>query len=675
MSLSLPGPLAGARMKLMTPRLLYPALLTAALLACGDTNEPTPDPGSLPQQLPELDGPRTVVLISLDTLRPERLGLYGNTGGELEVSPRLDALAHEAVVFDQCLAASPWTLPSHMTMLTGLDPIAHGVKNAEHKLSDAAPTLAASLKADGFVTGGFTDGGYVIAQYGFDKGFDVFDDQRSADGVNGFARLLPPALKWLKARQAEEDVFLFLHTFDVHAPFQNGDQEVIERFRTRPTPDHPDDWGLNIVSHMFQQTKMGLGGYARLSELLNDYDAGVFEADRGVGEVLDTLDEMGRLEDALVIVTSDHGESFFDQKLHIGHGIGLTDDELRVPLIVRYPQRTAGGTRRDELVGLVDIPRTVHEVMGVKAPEELQGESLAGLIQGKKRKVDYVLGASQNTRSWFLVQNGYKYITPVGMEPLHIAERHLGIQSPPNHRNPAGDSTYWLGGKEGDPGAVELTYDKLGDPLGLNDVLPSAEQLYDRRADPAEQNDLARVDQQGTILGKMRGLFESHHAASEELNAEFFPTEDVPERDAADTRVLAALGYLDAPSKDKLRTISRHMRSWVLDPWVAPDTAQLVEADRLVQQVRAHMRDGEKPKLSDKEALEKAGALYVEWFKDHPHFQRRVVWRVLDVLELAAEDGFTLDTRKWADDIPPKMFGQLTGSPAGGEADGGDDPR
>src|SRR5690606_35948295 len=102
-------------------------------------------------------GARTVVLISLDTLRPERLGVYGGAPG---VSPVIDALAAEAAVFDQALAPAPWTLPSHLTMLTGLDTSAHGVLNAGRNLSAKAVTLAESLAGAGYRTAAFTDGGF-----------------------------------------------------------------------------------------------------------------------------------------------------------------------------------------------------------------------------------------------------------------------------------------------------------------------------------------------------------------------------------------------------------------------------------------------------------------------------------------------------------------------------------
>ncbi len=662
--------------------------LTTALLgsACSDSSEPassgerasgsaagaggseTPLPTPENTPVPQAKGPQTVVLISLDTLRPDRLGIYGNTAGSLEVSPRIDAFSREAVVFDQALAASPWTLPSHMTMLTGLDPIAHGVKNGAYKLSSGVPTLAEGLKEAGFSTGAFTDGGFVIRRYGFDAGFDLFDDVRNAkgEGPNGFERLLPKALDWLEDRKANEDAFLFLHTFDVHAPFDEGDEDVIERFRKRPTPDGPDDWGLSIVSHMHQQTRMGLDEYTRLSQLANDYDAGVYEVDRGVGKVIDTLKDMGRYDDALIIITSDHGESFFEHGLHVGHGIGLKDDELRVPLIVKYPGAVGGGSRHDELVGLVDIPRTVLEVARLDIPETTQGESLVGLSRGMRRKVDFIVGASQNIRAFFLVQNGFKYITPVGVEPMLMAQRHLGPQSPSCIKPNPDSLTYTIGAE---PETTTLVYDLEGDPLGLRDVLPSAEELYDRGTDPGEMENLATNSP--PQLEKMRQIFENHYAASDAIGLEFFDPDDpdANESDPTDLRVLQALGYLDNPTKQSARSIPRHMREWVTNPWVAPDTELLQQADRRVQRVRARAREGNLTQ-ADRDALQKAGSEYLKWYEQHQHFRTRIEWRVLVVLGLAEDAGFSLNIAAWSKSIPPGTWTIETLVPSTGTEQG-----
>ncbi|HTE05443.1 MAG TPA: sulfatase, partial [Planctomycetota bacterium] len=313
-----------------------------------------------------------VVLISIDTTRPDRLGPYGGLPG---TSPNIDALAKDSVVFDQVLATSPWTLPSHMTMLTGLDPVAHGVRRNGDVLSGRVTTLPEALKKAGYRTGAFTGGGFVGAQFGFGAGFEVYRETNEPDGgPSGFARILPEALEWVN-RARHEKSFVFLHTFDVHAPYDSCDPDTLQEFRTRPVTDGPNDYLLYKLSFLYQLNRMKVTNYTRFGELFNDYDAGVHMADDGVGRLIADLKESGRYDDALIIVTSDHGESFADHGLHIGHGIGLTDDELHVPLIIHFPKHEFAGRRIGTLVDLTDLAPTVLDVLHLPAPPEMKGES------------------------------------------------------------------------------------------------------------------------------------------------------------------------------------------------------------------------------------------------------------------------------------------------------------
>jgi len=348
-----------------------------------------------------------------------------------------------------------------------------------------------------------------------------------------------------------------------------------------------------------------------------------------------------------------------------------------VPFIVRYPRGHSGGTRRDELVGLIDIPRTVYDVNRIEAPETTQGESLARLARGQKRKVDYLLGASQNMRSWYLIQNGYKYITPVAVRPIDIAIRHLGPWTPRAVKPNPDEHTYTIGPPG--PDQVTLSYDVKGDPLGLLDVLPPAEQLYHRKNDPDEKTDL--VETRADILDKMRKLFDDHHGRSDQLSLEFFDPNATADRDNAEMRALAMLGYLSTGSSEDLRDTPRQMREWVLKPWKAPGKDLLIQADRRVQKVRGHMADGRPPTVEDKRTLEIAGAEYLQWWDHHPHFRTRVEWRMVALMELANLEGFTLDTSTWSDKIPANVWSSAavqdamapddTEEPAGAPVDAG----
>lgn len=589
---------------------------------------------------PWMSPPRTVILISVDTLRPDRLGVYDGDPG---TSPHIDALAREAVVFEQALAPSPWTLPSHMSMLTGLDPVAHGVKHEGMRLSKRVVTLAESLRKAGFRTAAFTDGGFVDHQFGFGQGFEIYRDRRHEDGPNGFARLLPEALDWLLASR-HEDAFLFLHTFDAHSPYQEGDAEVQARFRARAAADAPDDHLLHRFQYLAQQQGQRVHEYGRLSELLADYDAGVFEADRGVGEVQDQLERTGRLDNALIIVTSDHGESFADHGLHVGHGLGLMDDELHIPLIVRFPGGRGAGTRLPDLVDLTGIMPTVLDVLGLPAPDEMQGESLAAVLDGRPRARDYVFGLSQNMNSVFLVRDGYKFISAPALDPIEIALRHLAPVSPPAPDMDPGEEYVRGQGQES-----RGPYDIGGDPLGLRDVIADSPRLFRRADDPGERRDLFAVERQRADA--MAGQILRYYTASLALAESLDDGQTEGSVDPHQSQTLAQLGYLSAgdpiDQRELLNSLPHSLREPMQHPYVAPDTTLLTEADRDAHRVRLALAAGTAGSLPVTTLLGDCAARYAQWLGEHSDQLPRVAWRIEALAVLAADAGMSVNVEQW----------------------------
>ncbi|MHC5210300.1 MAG: sulfatase [Planctomycetota bacterium] len=587
---------------------------------------------------PWITPPRTVILISLDTLRPERLGIYG---GMTDTSPRIDALAANSVVFDQALAPSPWTLPSHMSMLTGLDPVAHAVKHEGTRLSKHVVTLAESLRKAGFRTAAFTDGGFLDHTFGFGAGFEIYRDRRTPDGPNGFARLLPEALDWLLASR-HEDAFLFLHTFDAHSPYQEGDAEVQSRFRARQVEDGPDDHLLYRLRYLEQQNGQRIQEYGRMQALLADYDAGVFEADRGVGRVLDQLAETGRLDDALVIVTSDHGESFGENGIHVGHGLTLTEEELRIPLVVHFPGGRAAGTRRPDLVDLTSIMPTVLDVMDVPAPAEMQGESLVALLDGEPRRRDFVFGLSQNMNSTFLVQDGYKFISAPALDPIEIALRHLAPVSPPAPDTDPGEE-YHRGGTTRGP------YDMDGDPLGLRDVIADSPQLFRRADDPDEMNNLFTVEHERAEA--MAGEILKHYERSLELAESLDDGETVGTVDVHQDQTLKQLGYLSAhdpmDQRQLLSELPLSLRGPLQNPYLAPDATLLTEADRDAHSIRLALAEGRVQDLPVRKLLGQCAERYAQWLSEHPDRLPRVAWRIEALAMLATDAGLDVDVEHW----------------------------
>jgi hypothetical protein len=589
---------------------------------------------------------RAVLLISIDTCRPQRLGVYGNTP---DVSPRIDGLARQAVVFDRALANSPYTLPSHMSMLTGLDPAAHGIKRDGSVLSTRVTTLAEALRQAGFQCGAFTDGGFVSASFGFSQGFHVYDDKRrSGEGaVNGFARSLPHALGWLDAH-ATEDVFLFVHTFDVHAPYQEGDPQVHETFRQRPVPDGPRDSELYRMSFLYQQVQQRIPEYGRMSELLNDYDAGVNEADRGVGVLLDKLAEQGRLDDAIIILTSDHGESFADHGIHVGHGIGLTDDEIHIPLVLRLPGGEGAGRRLDATVDLTDVAPTVLDVLGLPKVPEMQGESLLGLVRGLPRRRDHVFGLSPNTESCFLVRDGWKFISHPSIPPIEVAQRHLAPMTPPNGGLGEDEGKAY---EAGPPDArITLHYDNLGDPLGLRDAIVTGPRLFDLGADPGERQNLARSDPER--LAQMATWAQEAYTASLALNDELADGKQSTQGQSHVDTSLAQLGYIGAQNEAQVQAFLSQLpasdRQALKTFHEPPDTRALAEADKVLQFVRVALRDGRPPGAGASQMLQGVGESLVAFAIENPSLSPRVGWRLHEVVQLAGKAGVTVDAERWA---------------------------
>ncbi len=630
-------------------RLIAATLAVSLLAACTDSDKApfVPAPGALP---------RTVVLISLDTLRADRLGIHGNTP---DVSPRIDALANDAIVYDRAFAPAPWTLPSHMSMLTGLDPVAHGMRNDDHRLAPGIVTLAEALQEEGFLTAAFTDGGFVDSAYGFADGFTDYEDDRDGDQEdNGWKRILPDAIDWLEDLDDTERAFVFLHTFDAHAPFRNESPypDVVEEFRKRPVGNNPRDHLLPRLEYFGQQAKFELHEYGRLEELLNDYDAGVHIADRGTGAIVDTLRELGRYDDALIIVTSDHGESMLEQGLHVGHGMFLSSNETHIPLVMKLPGGRHAGTRSHAIVDLVDIAPTVLDVVEAPAVADMQGQSLAAVADGAKRTRSALLQLSGNINTFALITPEYRYHTPIFGNTMAIANRHLAAVTPP-----MGNWSKPVQGKNGE----EMKYDKRTDPLGLKDHFERTEELYELDTPTEAMKDLAGL--RPDVTSALRETFLDMLDESVALGDALIAREGAGVKGATSSsskEQLEKLGYVDvgkpsnaegAETPDPRRT-DRIMREALpklvsklsRKGHVPPDTKALASVDRQVHQLRLLLAGGaDLPKHEVVTRCRDAGSLYIDWAEANPAFASRAIWRMFELNELAKSDGVALDIEPW----------------------------
>ena len=330
---------------------------------------------------------RNLLFISIDTLRADALGSYGNERG---ASPELDAFARRSVLFERAWSHSPKTAPSHMTMLTGLPPRAHGVGNLNTSgastLGEEAHTLAEILRGRGFRTGAVTSGGNVKAALGFDRGFELYVDRGRPLDKN-----LPLAERWLGEVGEDERWFLFFHTYEVHDPYfpKAADLEQFadpnyagrilgDRVRLTQRIAAGDDLAPNASGHDHLVKnfwrRADLEDPADLQHLHDLYLAGLLGADRQLGAFLRRLEQRGQLENTLVVITSDHGEEFGE------HGRPLHDqlwrEVLHVPLLVRLPDERAAGTRIEADVRHMDLLPSLLELLDVPHPSgDLPGAS------------------------------------------------------------------------------------------------------------------------------------------------------------------------------------------------------------------------------------------------------------------------------------------------------------
>jgi arylsulfatase A-like enzyme/Tfp pilus assembly protein PilF len=281
-----------------------------------------------------------VVLISIDTLRSDRLPLYGYRAGS---TPALDALGREGIVFEDVFSHCPLTLPAHASLFTGLLPPRHGVRdNIGFTLKDAHPTLATRFKRAGWPTGGAVSAYVLRTQTGISRGFDFDDDaleiEGAGDSLGSVQRdggvAVESLARWIEG-QGGRRFFAFLHLYEPHSPY-------------RPPEAH-----------------RGHG---------QPYDGEVSYADELVGRFLERLKARGVYDGAVIAVTSDHGEGLKDHREE-EHGIFLYREAVQVPLIMRLPGGARAGTRIGGTVGQVDIPATLVDLAGLP-PQGMDGASL-----------------------------------------------------------------------------------------------------------------------------------------------------------------------------------------------------------------------------------------------------------------------------------------------------------
>ena len=342
--------------------------------------------------------PRDIVVISIDTLRADHLPTYGYAR---PTAPRIDELAQHSMVFDRAYSEAPHTLPAHTSLFTGLYPGRHGVLDRGDTLAPGVVTLAELLAAQGYHTGAFTNCYFLMPEFRIDRGFAHHDFTHDIENPRDAQATNTAIFQWLDSL-SPGPLFLFAHYFDVHSDWDRLAYDAPEEFRRRFAGDPPagfrtGDGQVSATRFLARQNRDGPDlRPEELAYLRGLYDAGIAWTDSQVGALLDGLAARGRLQDAIVILTADHGEAFLEhgKLLHSQ----VYDEELRIPLLVSLPEmrggsgpacRTRGGAalapragRSDALVQHVDVLPTIAECLGVAAPADVQGQSFLSVLGG-----------------------------------------------------------------------------------------------------------------------------------------------------------------------------------------------------------------------------------------------------------------------------------------------------
>jgi arylsulfatase A-like enzyme len=352
-------------------------------------------------------GRPSIILVSLDTLRADRVGVYGYAR---PTTPVLDAFAGDAVVFEHAIASSPWTLPSHSSMLSSLHPHNHGALSPANRLGEEVTTLAEALFERGYATAAFTGGGYVSVKFGLSQGFETFRELRHEPTT----AIVDAALRWLEEAEGRP-VFLFVHTYEPHTPYLDaGMAEPAEAGRI----------GSDFSSEDLKALREGrLDPTPAERHYISDlYDGDVRSTDRALAGLLDGLSATGLLDRSMVIVTSDHGEELFERAVRrsAAHGHSLYEELIRIPMVIRYPPALTGGRRVTGPASLVDIAATVAGALEFPWPDRTDGIDLvrlsaleAGSEPGGGREVVLSEALRSGIPKRSLRSEGFKYIAPL----------------------------------------------------------------------------------------------------------------------------------------------------------------------------------------------------------------------------------------------------------------------
>jgi len=343
-------------------------------------------------------GMPNVLLVSIDTLRPDHLGCYGY---HRDTSPAIDRLAAEGVRFNTVVSASSWTLPAHASLVTGLYPPSHGARRMASPISPGVTTLAEVLRGAGMNTCGMVSFHLLSAGYGFGRGFSEYHElHKEAGGGLREVRaeeVANHAIRWI-GRNRSDPFFLFLHLFDPHWDYDppppydriynpgyrggmNGAYGSLMKYiKYRPETAAKKGRNGELVAKPGMEREVSIAP-EDLEQVLALYDGEIRYTDHQLGRIIDALRLFGLLEKTLVIITADHGEEFMEHGSLEGHAWTMYEEVIRVPLVMRFPDGLGGGRVVEHQARNIDVMPTILDWLQLNRSRDLEGASLLPVIR------------------------------------------------------------------------------------------------------------------------------------------------------------------------------------------------------------------------------------------------------------------------------------------------------
>jgi arylsulfatase A-like enzyme len=371
-----------------------------------------------------------VILISLDTLRADHLNSYGY---KRETAPNMAKLAEEGALFTNFFTPATWTLPAHMSLLTALYPSSHRIHISKRRVEGLAhQTIPDLMKSGGYYTVSFNDSLHIGSFYGFDKGFDSFNEKGF-----GVSENVSKFIDWADEHK-DLKFFAFLHTYEVHDYFFRK-PEHIEFFAK--------DYNGKITENFLEIVKFGedsreaFGLSASDLQFIEDsYDGGILYTDGYIGKLIAALKEMNLYDKTMIMITSDHGESFNeshnnDRHVWWHHGGFPYDSQIHIPLIIKLPKSFENKPLViTQAYSLIDIMPTLAELLRLDLRDPVEGLSMASALKGieteSEERVIITMPAQEELNAILGLRKGqFKYIVQEG-----VTEELYDLRTDPNEQ-------------------------------------------------------------------------------------------------------------------------------------------------------------------------------------------------------------------------------------------------